>query len=323
MNERDGNVAFKCTYNDGGEPGFVGFDGTCSDENITRNIEAGRRWCAADVNACREFFEKGFRGGRPQQPCYESQIVRRWRFGPGTSETQKGNWVPIQMNDARVGKVAVLTTRHPDHDTESKRMVFGVYRIDRIEENAEGEIFAEGNSKTAIRLSEEAAYSLPYWEFKTLPKSNKPDWGSHLFRYVSDREVTNFLHALKPYLQSNRDRAAQEILLNCCGNLAPDSGRLAVDRGTWNEDRKHKYGPRGEGESHRRLKELIARHPELLNLGPGRGAVEHRFVTGDRVDVLIEFEDGGQCVVEVEVKGHPPWLERIKRSSIALCVLAN
>ena len=30
MNGHDGNVAFKCTYNDGGDTGFVGFGGTCS-----------------------------------------------------------------------------------------------------------------------------------------------------------------------------------------------------------------------------------------------------------------------------------------------------
>ena len=36
MNGHDGNVAFKCTYNDGGDRGF---GGTCSNENIRRNVK--------------------------------------------------------------------------------------------------------------------------------------------------------------------------------------------------------------------------------------------------------------------------------------------
>ena len=39
MNGHDGNVAFKCTYNDGRAKGFVGFIGTCSDGNILRNVQ--------------------------------------------------------------------------------------------------------------------------------------------------------------------------------------------------------------------------------------------------------------------------------------------
>lgn len=48
MSERDGNVAFKCTYNDGGlvRDGFDGFKGRCSNENIRHNVLAGRSWCS-------------------------------------------------------------------------------------------------------------------------------------------------------------------------------------------------------------------------------------------------------------------------------------
>ena len=50
MNGHDGNVAFKCTYNDGGTRGFVGFGGTCSDGNILRNVQTNpRRWCSDDA----------------------------------------------------------------------------------------------------------------------------------------------------------------------------------------------------------------------------------------------------------------------------------
>ena len=147
--------------------------------------------------------------------------------------------------------------------------------------------------------------SLPFWEFKTLPDSGKPDWRHGLVRYVSDREVTNFLHALRPYLNESQDRKALDSLVQCCGNLNPDGGRLDPKRKTWGGARKGKYGSGGESKRHLRLKQYIARHPSCLKLGPGRGWTEHSFVTGDRVDVLVELKDGRECVVEVELEGQP------------------
>ena len=69
------------------------------------------------------------------------------------------------------------------------------------------------------------------------------------------------------------------------------------------DDPQGKYGPGGEGERHRNLKELIARNPDMLNLGSGDATVEHRFITGDRVDVSIDLDSGKNCVVEIEVEG--------------------
>ena len=34
--------------------------------------------------------------------------------------------------------------------------------------------------------------------------------------------MTNFLHALRPLLQSAQDRTVLEELLECCGNLEPE-----------------------------------------------------------------------------------------------------
>lgn len=305
MSKADGNVAFKCTYNDGGEPGFVGFDGTCSKENIRRNVEAERVWCSAAGNACRQFYDDGMHGRRPGRPCYESRIFRSWSFGPGTYHPGTGKEKPVAVKYARKGKVALLTTRHPEHNSEDRRLVFGAYRIERIRKKKNGEVFLQGDPDHALRLSEEAAVSLPFWEFNRLPKSRVPDWRSGLVRYVSDRDVTNFLHALEPYLKKARDRKALASLLECCGNLKPDGGRLDPNRKAWGGARKGKYGSRGESKRHLRLKRYIARHPRCLELGPGRGWQEHSFVTGDRVDVLVELNDGRECVVEVELEGQP------------------
>ena len=290
MNGHDGNVAFKCTYNDGGGRGFVGFGGTCTAQNIIRNVKTKpRSWCSASSNPCRQFCDNGFRGRKPVHPCYESQISERWRFGPGTYHSNRRDGEPIPMNNAEVGKVALLTTRHPEHDREEKRIVFGVYKIIDISRDDSGLVWLEGRGDQAIRLSETAAFALPYWNFKNLAPDARPDWRTGLFRYLSDQKVTNFLHALSPYLQSARDRMVCEGLLSCCGNLDPEPAVGEADEEVPESELKYKYGPGGEGEPHSRLKQFIAEHPEQLGLGQGEGAVERRFMTGDRVDVSVEL----------------------------------
>ena len=296
MNEHDGNVAFKCTYNDGGPPGFAGFDGTCSNGNIRRNVkEYPRVWCSHEGNACRKFYDNGFRGKRPIRPCYESRIFQEWRYSSG-AYSEGG---PIPMLHAQAGRVALLTTRLPNYDEENKRIVFGVFKISEIETNDEG-TWVIGEPEHAIRLPKDVALLLRYWKFK----AGHPVWGSGLFRYISDQEVTNFLHALFPRLRSSRDRAVLEHFLECCENLTPENIPKDLDREITKSDLGKKYGPGEEGERHLRLKNYVARHPDVLGLGKAKKvSKEHRFMTGDRVDLSIDLINGEHCVVEVEVEG--------------------
>ena len=225
------------------------------------------------------------------------------------------------MRYAQVGKVALLTTRHPDCDFENDRIVFGVYEIKRVRADSDGLIWIEGSAEHAIRLSDRAALALPYWDFRNLGLEDKPDWRTGLFRYLSDQEVTNFLHALNSHLRNARDRAVLERLLACCGNLEPEPVGNKVMAKAMEAALTQKYGPGGEGERHRTLKQFIAKHPEHLGLGPGRGAVEHSFVTGDRVDVSVELADGGHCVVEIEVEGESTSIGA--HQALKYCALAS
>ena len=300
MNGHDGNVAFKCTYNDGGSSGFVGFDGTCSNGNIIRNIKNKRVWCLR--SPCHRFSKNKFRGNRPIHPCYESQIFQKWRYSSGVYHGREREGMPIPMLHTHKGKVVLLTTRLPAHDAEKKRIIFGIFKISKIEEDGGG-TWAVGSRKYAIRLPEDVALALPYWKF-IASRVNPPAWDTGLFRYISDQEVTNFLNTLFPRLRSSRDRAVLEHLLECCGNLTPENIPKDLDREITKSDLGKKYGPGGEGERHLRLKNYVARHPDVLGLGKAKKATkEHRFMTGDRVDLLIDFRNGEHCVVEVEVEG--------------------
>ena len=86
------------------------------------------------------------------------------------------------MKHAQVGKVALLSTRHPKRDSERKRIVFGVYKIEDVNQGNSGEIWIKGSTDHAIRLSESAAVALPYWKFKRMKAGVAAAWGSGLFR---------------------------------------------------------------------------------------------------------------------------------------------
>lgn len=68
--------------------------------------------------------------------------------------------------------------------------------------------------------------------------------------------------------------------------------------------RAHKYGGEGESDEHKQLKLYIASHPKLLGLGTARAVyVEYPYLSGDRVDVMVELAKGGRVVIEVERRG--------------------
>lgn len=63
-------------------------------------------------------------------------------------------------------------------------------------------------------------------------------------------------------------------------------------------------GPGGESAAHRRLKLYVAAHPMEFGMSDqALSHIEHRFQTGDRVDVLFENHAPDRTVVEVEIAG--------------------
>jgi len=60
----------------------------------------------------------------------------------------------------------------------------------------------------------------------------------------------------------------------------------------------------GESEAHRRLKLYIAQNPKLLSLSDNAvPEIEHRFITGDVVDVLFKNHGPLRTVAEIELSG--------------------
>lgn len=64
------------------------------------------------------------------------------------------------------------------------------------------------------------------------------------------------------------------------------------------------FGPGGESSAHRQLKLYVASHGESFGMSAAALAlVEHRFRTGDRVDVMFQNHEPERTVVEIEIAG--------------------
>jgi hypothetical protein len=72
------------------------------------------------------------------------------------------------------------------------------------------------------------------------------------------------------------------------------------------------YGGGGESEEHKKLKEFVAKHPQVLDLprSLGKGQIEYEFPSADAVDVLFIH---GQKWIGVEVKAKNSPIEDIAR----------
>jgi len=208
------NLAFKCTYNDADEGVYVGFNGTCSTDNIIRNIKAGRVWCSNEQCPCRIFYDNGFKGESPEFPCYESQLFNQWRFGGGTYHHGNRAGTPIKIHQAEVGKIAILTTLFPNSE-EKDRKIIGLFKIDRVEDSEQTLVHADKDYR--IRLPLEEVNQLSFWNYYSVG-GDRPRWGTHLFRYLTDEGIVAILTDLRSTIRDEKSKTIIKKLLE--GDLA-------------------------------------------------------------------------------------------------------
>jgi len=324
-----GNIAFKCTYNNGGKGIYVGFGGTCSDEIIKWNIDNGRAWCQIENGQCKRYYDNGFKGKRPNSPCYESLLFIDWEYGAGWDHYGVRGDMPRKILGAEEGKIAVITTLFPG-DREEDRKIVGLYKIGDItpitDEDTETMIWADENYR--IRLPEEEAIELYFWDFYKNKNSNKCFWGQGLFRYLSDVQVAQILKSVRETIKSEEEKSKIDKLLKemvALGHIdvipEPVGARkkniiranaIAV---------KRKYGSCGEGADHRKLKEWIASHPNILGISNvTKVEVEqHRFLSGDLPDIVFNFGKDMYAVVEIETFDTMPGAYQALKYKALMC----
>lgn len=66
------------------------------------------------------------------------------------------------------------------------------------------------------------------------------------------------------------------------------------------------YGTGGEGENHKKLKEYIYNHPEVLGIADiQRKEMEYNLLSGDRLDVYFKLNNGSQVAIEIKPSTSP------------------
>jgi hypothetical protein len=317
------HLAFKCTYNDGGEGDLVGFCGTCSLDNIKRNIEEGRVWCSQSNCRCRMYYDRGFTGNQPVRPCYEAALFRDWRFGAGHFQQGSRKGQPKRIADAGVGSIAILTTRFPDEDERDRRIV-GLFRVGEVHSHKETVVVAD--QKYRLRLPMEEARELYFWDYYRNPGSPKTVvWRTHLFRYLTDSQVARIVKDVK---ETTRDENTTNQLASLLqemwgsGIVPPASGprSTASSLHTQRVARSRKYGPTGEGPEHKQLKEWLANNPARLGYEDViEVRVERVFRSGDCADIVWQRKEEQFVVIEVETNIPEPGAYQALKYRCLLC----
>ena len=220
------SVAFKCTYNDGGQGALVGFAGTCSRDIIDLNIRKYKHvWCSSPLCPCRNFYDGGMKEDKPAEPCDESKLFTKWEFGAGGFHTGVKSGQPIHLVNAEIGKFAILTTRFPG-DKEADRRIMGLFQIGDIKDQNTFVAAPEGR----IRLPLEEAKELYFWAYCS-NNANTPVWKTGLFRYLEDGQVHRILVDVGATVRDEETRSQISPRQSCLWQLLLRSHRAACLRG--------------------------------------------------------------------------------------------
>jgi hypothetical protein len=236
------NVAFKCTYCDGGKTGQrLGFDGVCSDHMIKYNIiTAKHSWCSQENCDCNLYLQGYMKrnaidslmddGG---SVCYESQMLRNWSASAGFYTSGEKYGKPIHMNRVQVNSLAILTTRL-EKKSEAERIIFAVFLVDDTFEgdNREaGQVSTESKFKIELTLKE--ANTMKFWDYHSNGKNSKvPAWGSGLFRYLDDIVAAIILRDIAALKKGTPDsEIAQEFFKHYCTVNGVDINNLPLLNG--------------------------------------------------------------------------------------------
>lgn len=236
------NIAFKCTYSDGGQSNDqIGYCGVCSDEIIEYNLKNGT-WCAESL--CKKYYDQEMTRSELEDECkndkyicYESQMLRDWKAMAGVIQKGRNKGKPMKLKQVQINSLCILTTRNPD-STEKQRYIFAVFLVD---DSYDGDNWDEGyvaaHSKFKIKLSTEEAHKLLFWNYYANENHpEKPAWGSGLHRYLNDVKAVQILRDIVNVKKGTKDEAlANEFLNHFCQVNLVDISEIGMSREDRNE----------------------------------------------------------------------------------------
>jgi hypothetical protein len=191
----DGNIAFKCNWNDNY------YKAPCSLIAYAFNLSQDRAWCSSPSCKCRESTGEV---SLENYPCYESIALKEMFFGAGWDHTGERNQ-PRHIHSARIGRMAVLTTRPPGAN-EADRIIIGCLFIKSVIDDPGKETMIYGDRTKSIEIDYDAV-KIKFWDYyRNAGDENLILWASGLFRYISDETVLNILKGIgEQYKNTGRD----------------------------------------------------------------------------------------------------------------------
>ncbi len=181
--KEDGNVAFKCNWND------KHYKAPCSKKAYEFNISQGRAWCSSSECRCRQYDDEVT---IKDHPCYESISLKEMYFGAGWDHTSERTQ-PRHIYSVRRGRMAILTTRPPGAE-EKDRLIIGCLYLKAIQDDPGEETKIYGDKEKSIEVDYDKV-KVKFWDYyKNAGAEDLKLWASGLFRYITDETV---LHILK------------------------------------------------------------------------------------------------------------------------------
>jgi hypothetical protein len=194
--KEDGNIAFKCNWND------MHYKAPCGQDAFEFNIREGRAWCSSSECKCRQYINVEVT--LKNHPCYESIALKEMYFGAGWDHTGERNQ-PRHIHSVRQGRMAILTTRPPGVEEED-RLIIGCLYIAKAHDDPDTETKIYGDKDKSFEIDYDKI-KVKFWDY--YKNAGAPDlilWASGLFRYIGDETVLNILNAVgEKYKNSGKD----------------------------------------------------------------------------------------------------------------------
>ena len=164
---QDGNVAFKCAWND------AQYKGKCNSCPNT-NPSCAQKWIHVT----------------PKE-CWERHIFENWEFGVGENK---------HIIQAKEGKMVVFTTKKPSSD---HRSIFGIARIEKIEKERHYPAYDPfpASWSDMVHIDPNLSVAIPDSIDISFGDFYKTQWNIGLFRYLSDDVVKKILFRTERELQ--------------------------------------------------------------------------------------------------------------------------
>jgi len=169
----------------------VGFEDICSEQTIEHNISNATSFCATH-SKCRKYFESGFSVDKPEEPCWESALFKKWVFGADNVYKADAKGVPKAIKSAEKGNLAVLTTVFPG-ENEKERRVIGVFQITDVDQENISWV-AGSRADCHVRLKMADARRIFFWDYFLCDDAlDDPKWGIQNYKYMTDEETIHLL----------------------------------------------------------------------------------------------------------------------------------